>query len=150
MAVILAAPPLLKMWNARGIKAHWTTPQWTVEAMKIGTVMTPVLTARWAVRGPNASIQDVEMAIQGPSGEWKKLAYPKGDLVVPKSGLQTYINMTNETPFNAVVSSPADIGKPVRSTVELAKKGPYKLRIYWYENDRPKRRHEKVFSHVVK
>jgi hypothetical protein len=150
VTVILAAPPLLKMWNERGSKAHWTTPLWTVEPMKIGTVVTPVLTARWEVRGPNASIQGVEMAVQGPSGKWKKLAYPKGNLVVPKSSLQTYIDMTTETPFSTVVSSPADIGKPVRSTVELARKGRYKLRIYWYENDRPKRRHEKVFSHFVK
>ncbi|MCP8999859.1 hypothetical protein NFC73_08960 [Pseudarthrobacter sp. RMG13] len=145
ITVALGLPPLLR----RRSVTHWTPPTWNRGTEKIGTTRIPVVTVRWAVRGSNASIQGVECSVRGPSGKWRQLAAPKGKLDLPKENLYTYINLVDELPFNSVVASPVNIGKPVSDAVALAKKGRYQLRIRWYEDDKPRRR-EKVFSYVVR
>lgn len=145
ITVALGLPPLLR----RRSVTHWTPPTWRRGTEKIGTTRIPVVTVRWAVRGSNASIQIVECSVQGPSGKWRQLAYPKGKLDLPNENLFTHINLVNEMPFNSVVTSPANIGKPVSDAVALAKIGRYQLRIRWHEDDK-RRRREKVFPYVVR
>lgn len=145
ITLALGLPPLLRRRNV----VHWDSPVWRRETKKIRTTRVPTVTVRWSVRGSNTAIQDVECAIQGPSGKWVSLAYPKGKLDVPKENLFTYINLLNERPFNSVISSPADMGKPVVNATASARLGRYRLRIRWYEGVK-KRRREKIFSYVVR
>lgn len=116
--------------------------------MKIGTTRVPILTARWGVHGVK-SVNGVECAVRGPSGKWQVCSWPKGTLDLPKDDLYTHINLVTERPFNATSSSPANIGKPVRSILDQAVKGSYELRVRWYESDKPKKVREKVFSRQV-
>jgi hypothetical protein len=145
VAIILAVPPLLKKRTA----THWTQPDWSVQKMKIGNTLAPVLTARWEVRGNSTAVQGVVCDVRGPSGIWRPLSLPKGKVSVPSSGMYTHIHLTTEKPFNTQISSPANGGQPVQSIVEFAKKGRYTLRIRWHENENPKRQHTKSFSYVV-
>jgi len=132
----------------RRVAPHWTEPQWIVGAMKIRTHRVPVLTVRWGVRGQNA-IQGVECAVRSPRVDWRVCAWPKGRLEPPREDLYTYVNLLDGNPFNSIVTSPVDLGKPVEDFTGRAVKGKYQLRIRWFEPDKPARRRQRVFSYVI-
>lgn len=111
--------------------------------------LTPVLCARWDVRGSD-TIQGVECRVRSPNGGWKVCTWPRGRLAIPKDDLYTYINLTNGQPFNTTLSSPLDYGRATEDITDLAVKGKYKLRLTWHEEDHPKRKRQQTFSYTLR
>ena len=95
------------------------------------------------------AIQGVECAVRSPTGEWHVCTWPKGRVEPPKGDLYTYVNLLDGKPFNTTITSPADLGKPVKDLTEGAVKGKYQLRIRWFEPEKPTRRRQRIFSYVV-
>lgn len=78
------------------------------------------------------------------------MAWPKGQVQLPKDDLCTYVNLLDGQPFNSTIASTADIGRPVMDLTAKAVKGTYTLRIRWVEPERPRRVRQKLFSHHVR
>lgn len=135
-------------WRRRRAALHWTTPLWNVGGTTVGTIVIPMLTPRWQVRG-SETIYGVECAVRWPGdAEWRVSSWPRGKVTMNKD-LYVHINMLNGQPFTATVSSPADHGKPITDRRAEAVKGEYGLRIRWYESATPKKQREKFFKQKV-
>ena len=133
--------------RCRRVKPHWTTPTWKVTRVTVRTTMVPVLRVDWGVRG-DTEIHDVLCTISGPQGHTRDLTLPKGTTQMGKDFF-TYVSLIDGAPINTLISSPADIGKPVTSMIDQAMKGRYTLRLRWSEKFRPSKLREKSFSHIV-
>jgi hypothetical protein len=80
---------------------------------------------------------------------WRRLTWPTGQVDPPKDNLYTYIGLIDGRPFNATVTSLADIRQPAQDLTDQAVKGRYELRIRWVNASRPSRTREKTHSHMV-
>lgn len=138
--------PVLKR---RRFKPSWTQPIWTSTSLKQRTHLLPVLRIEWSVRGTGV-LQDVECAVRSPSGTWRTCSSPKGTVSLPRRNLYTYVDLRNGHTFNTTIASPVDHGKPVTDLTGDAVPGKYALRIRWYEPNKPSRRRQTIFTHVVR
>lgn len=136
-------------YRRRGTKPHWTQPTWTSSSLKQFTHLLPVLKAQWEVRG-TGELQNVECAVQSPSGAWQPCSSPTGTLTLPKRNMYTYIDLRNGHPFNTTIASPVHHGKPVTDLTGDAVTGKYVLRIRWYEPTKPSQQREVTFTHIVR
>lgn len=143
VAIVLGVMGLLR----RRLKPHWTTPVWMVTRVKVRTAVVPVLRVDWGVRG-DAEIHDVLCTVSGPQGNTKDLTAPKGTVQMGKNFF-TYVSLIDGAPFNTLISSPVDIGKPVTSMLDRAVRGRYTLRLRWSEKVLPSKIRERTFFHTV-
>ncbi|WP_460785222.1 hypothetical protein [Microbacterium tumbae] len=134
-------------FRRRRVKPHWTTPAWKMVRVKVRTTVVPVLRVDWGVRG-HADIHDVLCTVSGPQGNTRDLTWPNGTVQMGKDFF-TYVSLIDGAPFNTLISSPVDIGKPVTSMLDRAVTGRYTLRVRWSEEIRPSKLRERTFSHTV-
>lgn len=145
LAVIFWARPR----SIRSSVIHWVRPTWKLGTEMVRTKRIPVLTVRWSLRGIGA-IQGLECWTKAPGQDWRKLAHPKGTVTAPKDGFMTHVNLIDGRPFNSVVYSPVDYGKPVTDATGQRVNGTYKLRLDWSDADKPTKRRRVEFKHKVK
>lgn len=145
LTVVFGIPVYLR----RRHKQHWIAPTWTVRAQKQRTSLLPVLEIRWGVRG-TGELQEVECAVQAPTGTWQTCSWPSGNIALPRNNLYSYVDLRTGKPFSSTIASAADIGKSISDLTADAVPGKYTLRITWYEPDKPARQRRVTFTHTVR